>query len=306
MKIAIMGSGGTGGYYGAHLAAAGHDVTFIARGTHLQAMLTDGLRLSGPRGDIFVNPAQATANPGTVGHVDVVLFCVKLYDTETAAELIRPLIGPESMIISVQNGVDGAERIDRVLGGQRALGGSAYVSAKIMEPGVIGYTSDWSKLVFGENDGKISQRVQRFADACRDAGFEAEISSDIDKTLWSKFVLLATNAAMTTLTRQPLGVVYGDADLCRVAEAAMREVRAVATARGVALDSDIVEQMVARSKTLPPDMTTSMHHDLSAGKPLEIESFSGLVAQLGDQLGVATPVHRTAYACLKPYRNGQQ
>jgi 2-dehydropantoate 2-reductase len=254
---------------------------------------------------VLVNPAQAGADPAAIGHVDVVLFCVKLYDTETAAELIRPLIGPHSMVISVQNGVDGAERIGHVLGERYVMAGSAYISAKISEPGVVTYTGDWSKLVFGETDGSVSERAQRFYAACRDTGFEAEISRDIQKTLWSKFVLLATNAAMTSLARQPLGVVYGDADLRRVAAAAMREVYAVALARGVTLDTDIVEQMLARSKTLPADMTTSMHHDLTAGKPLEVESLSGLIAKLGDQLGVDTPVHRMAYACLKPYRNGQ-
>ena len=177
MKIAIMGSGGIGAYYGVYLAEAGHDVVFIARGSHLQAMQKNGLRLTGSRGDVHIKPAQATDNPFNLGAVDVVLFCVKLYDTETAAELIRPLLAADTMVISLQNGIDGADRIASVLGERHALGGSAYVSAKIVEPGVVSYTSNMSRLIFGEVDGGPSTRAQHFAETCDNPGFTIELLS---------------------------------------------------------------------------------------------------------------------------------
>jgi len=304
MKIAIMGAGGTGGYYGAYLAQADNNVTFIARGAHLAALRKHGLRLQGSRGNIHIQPAQATDRPADIGPVDVVLFCVKLYDTEIVAEAIRPLIGPNTMVISVQNGVDGPERIAKVLGSAHVLGGAAYMSARIAEPGLITYTSAMSKLVFGELDGTLSDRGQRFCTLCNQAGFTAELSPDIKTTLWTKFVLLSANASLTSLTRQPLGYVYGDPDMRPVARAVIEETAAVGRASGVALPDDIVTITLALADTLPPDMTTSMHHDLNAGKPLENASISGLIVRLGQELGVPTPVHQAAFAALKPFQNG--
>ncbi len=304
MRIAIMGTGGMGGFYGGLLAAQGRDVTFIARGAHLDAIRNHGLRLVGPDTDILISPAQASDDPQTIGPVDVVLFCVKLYSAETAAELIRPLMGADTMVISLMNGVDGPDRIAEVLGARHAVGGAAFASAKIDEPGLISFRKGPDRLVFGELDGTISQRAQAFKEACAGCRFITEISDNIQATLWGKFVMLATNAGMTALARQPIGVVYTDPDIRPVAVAMMEEAVAVAAAKGVTLPGDIVERSLGIIQSFSPDMYASTYHDLVAGRPLEIASFSGLIARLGAELGVPTPHHRTVYACLKPYENG--
>jgi len=305
MRIAVMGTGGMGGYYGGLLAATGQDVTFIARGSHLQAIQDRGLRLNGPRGNIHVTPAKATDDPVTVGPVDVVLFCVKLYAAEQAAAAIKPMLRPGTMVISLMNGVDGPERIAGVIGPGHALGGAAYASAKIEEPGVVSYQSEMSKLVYGELDGTISERALAFKQACTGTGFDAEVSDNIERTLWQKFVLLATNAALTTITRKPAAAVYSDPDLKALAIALMQEVVAVGAAKGIILPDDTIEKSIAITSTFPPGMYASMYHDLAAGKPMELSSFSGLIARLGRELGVPAPHHSTIYACLKPYEHGR-
>ena len=304
MKIAVMGAGGLGAYYGAHLARAGEELAFIARGAHLDAMRRNGLRLLGPRGDIHVNPARAVEDPAEAGPADAVLFCVKLYDVERAGEALKPLMGPDTFVVCTQNGVDGSERLAGVLGAERVLPGAAYVAANIVEPGVVRYASEMSSLIFGEADGRISPRAIRFRDACRNAGFVCEISPDIAKTLWSKLVLLGANAGMTALTRQTVGGVYADPELRAVGADAMREVAAVAQARGVKLDPDVVEKTLALADTFPPQMTTSMHNDLKRGGRLELEHLSGFVAREGDRLGVPAPINRAIFAALKPWKNG--
>jgi len=304
MRIAVMGTGGMGGYYGGCLAEVGADVSFIARGKHLEAIRSNGLRIIGPRGDFTIKPAHATDDTADIGPVDVVLFCVKLYDAETAAEAIKPMVGPDTMVISLMNGVDGPERIESVIGAGHALGAAAYASAKIDEPGVVSYRSDMSRLVFGEMDGRVSDRAKAFKDVCDQAAFDVELSTNIQSTLWEKFVLLATNAGLTTITRQPAAGVYGEPELKSLAVDLMKEVIAVATAKGIKISDGIVERSVALTESFPPNMYASMYHDLAAGKPLEVGSFSGLITRLGRELGVPTPCHRTIYACLRPYENG--
>ncbi|MGI9520900.1 MAG: ketopantoate reductase family protein [Hyphomicrobiaceae bacterium] len=305
MRIAVMGTGGMGGFYGAPLAAAGHDVTFLARGDHLAAMRENGLTLIGPETHLLIHPAKATDDPSAVGQVDVILFCVKLYSADTAAELIRPMVGSDTMVISLMNGVDGPDRIAAVLGDGNALGAAAFASAKIDEPGVISFRKGPNHLIFGEMDGTVSARALAFQATCASCPYAVEISEDIRSALWSKFVLLATNAGLTTLTRQPVGVVYGDPDIRRIAVALMEEVVAVAVAQNIAVPHDIIDRSLAIIDAFSPDMYASTYHDLIAGRPLEMASFSGLVARLGDELGVPTPHHRTVFACLKPYLNGR-
>lgn len=300
-----MGAGGVGGYFGAHLAHAGHDVVFVARGAHLEAIRTKGFRLEGSRGDIVLGSVGATDDPATIdGPADVVLFAVKLYDTEAAGEMIRPVVGPETMVVNLQNGVDGPDRLAAVVGADTVLGGAAYVSALIAEPGVVRYTSDMSRIVFGELDGRRSERAVAFRDACRAAGFEAEVSTDIRATLWDKFVLLATNAGLTTLLRKPAGEVYTDPEIMELAQALMREVVAVAAAEGIATSPDIVERSVALSRSFPPGMYASMYHDLARGRRLEVESLSGLIARRGAALAVPVPHHTTIWCALKPHAAG--
>ena len=303
MRIAIMGAGGVGGYYGARLAHAGNDVTFIARGEHLRAIQSSGLTLRGASEEIVVR-AKATDKPGEIGAVDVVLFCVKLFDTEDAARAIAPLIGNGGLCISLQNGVDGQHRINAVLGAERAIGGLAFVSALIESPGVIRYVSKEPSIQFGEADGRTSDRTVRFRDACRAAGFGAEVVPDIRAAQWQKFVGLSVNASLTSLARRPAGVVYHDPDLLALARAGFAEATAVAHASGIELPHDFVEQNVEKHRNFPAGMYASMYHDLARGRRLELESLSGLIVRRGRELGIPTPFHAMAYACLKPYVNG--
>jgi 2-dehydropantoate 2-reductase len=305
MRIVIMGAGGVGGYFGAHLAQAGHDVVFVARGPHLQAMRRRGLRLEGERGDIVLSNVEATDDPATLdGPADAILFAVKLYDTESAGAALKPLVGPETMVVSLQNGVDGPERLASVLGGGAVLGGAAYVSALIAEPGTVRYTSDMSRIVFGELNGTVSARAEALADTCGAAGFAADVSADIHATLWEKFVLLATNSALTSVLRKPAGEIYHDPELVGIAREMMEEVAALAAAEGVAIAADTVDRSIALTRTFPAGMYASMYHDLVRGRRLEAEGLSGLVSRRGRAHGVPVPLHTMAWAALKPWVDG--
>jgi 2-dehydropantoate 2-reductase len=301
MRIAIMGAGGIGGYYGARLAQAGHDVVFIARGEHLQAIRARGLTLTGPAGEARIASARAAADPAELEPVDVVLFCVKLFDTEDAAQAIKPLLAKGGVCITLQNGVDGAQRIGSVVGHERVMGGIAFVSALVESPGVIRYQSKAPSIQFGEADGRMSERAMRFRDACIEAGFKAELVTDVRAALWHKFVGLSVNSALTSLVRQPAGVIYPDPDLMAMARSGFAETAAVGRALGVKLPEDIVEWHARNHLGFPAGMYASMYHDLVRGKRLELESLSGLVAREGRKLGIPTPFHAMAYACLKPY-----
>jgi 2-dehydropantoate 2-reductase len=306
MRFAIMGAGGVGGYYGARLAQAGHDVTYIARGDHLRAIRLHGMSLRGPDGEVVVRNVDATDDPAKLNAVDVILFCVKLFDTETAARALAPLHAKGGLCISLQNGVDGQDRIGAVLGADRITGGLAFVSALIESPGVIRYASTAPSVRFGGGNGRLLESAMRFRDACIAAGFGAEIVPDIRAAQWDKFVGLATNAALTSLVRMPAGIVYREPELVSVARAGFAEAADVARAMGIALASDIVERSLAAHQRFPPEMYASMYHDLIRGRPLELESLSGLIVRKGKELGVRTPVHAMAYACLKPYVNGKR
>jgi 2-dehydropantoate 2-reductase len=303
MKIAVMGSGGIGGYFGGFLAER-NEVTFIARGAHLAAMRENGLSLSGPRGDKVIDASSATDDPSDIGQVELVLFCVKLYDTESAGELIAPLMGEHSRVLSLQNGVDGPERLAKIFGAGRVLGGSAYVSAHIAAPGQIKYMSEMSRIVFGTLDNKPDSAAEAILAACEGADFNAELSDNVSRVLWSKMVLLAANAGVSSMTRQPVRAVYDDPQSRQVAIDAMGEVAAVAHARGVDLPDDLIAGLIATSEKFPPDMHASMCHDLLAERRIEIDGLSGLIARLGDELNVPVPVNRTIAVALGPYRDG--
>ena len=304
MRIAVMGAGAIGGYYGGRLAQAGHDVTFITRGDHLRAIRAGGLVLRGPAGDSVISGAAATDDPAQIAPVDVVLFCVKLYDTEDAARAIAPLLSNGGVCITLQNGVDAPQRIGAIAGQDRVMGGLAFVSSLIESPGVIRYKSKAPTLKFGETDGRISERATRFHDACVAAGIPAELVTDIRATLWHKFVGLAVNASLTSLVRQPAGVCYHDPDLLALARSGFSEAAAIARALGVKLPDDIVEWQIRNHQNIPADMYASMYHDVARGRRLELESLSGFIVHKGRELGVPTPFHSMAYACLKPYING--
>lgn len=299
MRIAVMGTGGVGGYFGARLAAAGADVSFIARGAHLAAIRRDGLRVTSALGDVHVHPARATDRPADIGPVDMVMFTVKLWDTETAAEQVKPLLGPDTGVVSFQNGVDSAERIERILGPGRAIGGVSHIAAAIAAPGLIRHTGSLARLTVGEWDGSDSRRVAGFVAAAKAAGIDVVQSADIGRAIWEKFVFLAPFSGVTSLLRQPIGAVRADEDGRWLYESAVEEVVAVARAKGVALPEDQVRRVLDFSDGLPAEMKSSMLGDLERGGRLELPWLSGAVVRLGRALGVATPTHRAILAALK-------
>ncbi|MEA2790369.1 MAG: 2-dehydropantoate 2-reductase [Acetobacteraceae bacterium] len=305
MRIAVIGAGGVGGAFGAALATAGADVTFVARGAHLKAMRENGLRIEGGRGETLVKPVQATDDPSTIGPVDFVLFCVKLWDVESAGAAIEPLVGPTTAVIPLQNGIDAAERLIPILGAQAVMGGVAIISATIAEPGVIRQTGDFMRLVFGELEGGQSARGDAFFALCQKAGFDATHSDQIMTELWMKFVMLASNAAITAATRTPVGILRDDPDIFPLFSRASAEVVAVGRAKGVKLPDDAVQRVVGATRGAPPMMMASMAHDLIRGSRIELPWLSGKVVALGKELGVPTPVHEILYAVLKPFTDGK-
>ena len=304
MRIAVVGAGGVGGGFGVALAKAGADVTFIARGAHLAAMKSAGLKVQGGRGESHLVPTKATDDPAAIGNVDIVLFCVKLWDVESAGERIKPLIGPNTAVIPLQNGIDAAERLIPILGSNAVMGGVAQISASIVAPGVIQQVGTFMRMIFGEFDGRRSQRAEDFLALCLKAGFDATLSDQILTDLWMKFILLASNAGMMSLARQPIGQLRDDPDMRPIFLAAYREVIDVGRARGVTLPADAVNIIVGFTSHMPPAMKASMALDLDRGNQLEVPWLSGKVAELGRQFGIPTPTHSMMYAMLKPYVMG--
>ena len=253
-----------------------------------------------------INPTTATDDPGSIGPVDVVLFCVKLYDVETAAELIQPLIKKDTIVISFLNGIDGPERLAKIIGKQHVIGGAAYASAVIEAPGIVRYKGTKGHFKIGYLDGRANQGLKEFQNLYSGTPIECEISDDILATLWDKFILLATNSGLSCICRQPVGIIYNDPDLLELAMTMMREVESLAISQNIKIDDDIIEKSVAWSKSAPIDLYASMYHDLRKGRPLELAGMSGFVATLGEQLKIATPCHKTVFACLKPYINGSK
>ena len=304
MKIAVMGAGAIGGYFGGRLAKAGFDVSFIARGAHLDVIRKNGLKVLSPLGDFTIHPATVTDDPAEVGPVDVILFMVKNYDTLRAAEQIRPLVGPDTAIIPFQNGVEARAMLSNVLGARHVLGGVAFIPASIQEPGVIKHNAELAKLVFGEFDKQITPRAVAFLDALEKAGVTGEIPADISMVLWSKLMFLTSMSAINCITRQPVGLVQSDGETIALYMDAMREVAAVAAAHGVSLGEEAIANNMALAQSFPPNNKTSMFQDLEADRRLEIDYLSGAVVRLGREKGIETPIHRTAWVAIKPWING--
>jgi 2-dehydropantoate 2-reductase len=304
MRIAVVGAGGVGGGFGAALAKAGADVTFIARGAHLAAMKSQGLKIQGGRGETHLVPTRATDNPADIGTVDIVLFCVKLWDVESAGQHIKPLVGPNTAVIPLQNGIDAAERLTPILGSNAVMGGVAQISASITAPGVIQQVGTFMRMIFGELDGKRSKRGEDLLALCLKAGFDATLSEQILTDLWMKFILLATNASITAATRQPIGKLRDDTDIRPMFMAAYQETIEVGRAKGITLPANALDKVVEFNAHAPPTMKASMALDLDRGNRLELPWLGGKVVQLGRELGVPTPTHTTLYAMLKPYIMG--
>jgi 2-dehydropantoate 2-reductase len=304
MRIAVMAAGGVGGYFGARLAQAGHEVAFVARGRHLAAIRERGLTVRSASGDIHLAKVTASDDPRSLGWFDVVLFAVKLWDTEAAAEAIRPLLAGGGVVIPFQNGVESIERISAIVGAAQVMGGAAYIAATIGEPGLIVHTGQIARLRFGSVLREQEAAARGFHDACTGADIDAELVADIRRVVWEKFVFLAAMSGVTSATRQPIGVIRSDPDLRACFEAAMREACAVGRARGIALTDDLVAQQMVFADGLAAEMKSSMLNDLVAGNRLEAPWLSGAVARMAKESALAAPVNATLYAAVKPYRGG--
>jgi 2-dehydropantoate 2-reductase len=305
MRIVALGAGGVGGYFGARLQQAGHEVAFIARGRHLQSLREEGLRLKSQLGDAHLK-VKVYERPADAGAADIVLFAVKLWDTESAAEQLAPIVGKSTFVIPFQNGVESIDLLSRKLPKEQLLGGSAYIGTRIAGPGVIEHTGTMARLQFGPVLAPQRAAAKSFQDACRQAGIQAEIPDDIVRAVWEKFVFLVGISSATALARAPIGVVRADADLRWLLEQAMRETWQLGRARGVQLAEDFVEARMAFADTLPGEMRASLLHDLQAGGRLEAPWLCGAVARMSREAGLAAPVNRAAFAALKPFLNGSE
>lgn len=291
MRIAVIGSGGVGGYFGARLAQGGADVTFLARGAHLAAMRSEGLMIEGPDA-LHLDKVQATDDPAKMGVADLVMFAVKLWDTDTVLEQIRPVVGPDTVLISFQNGVLKDTYLRAKYSPAQIMGGVGYVATTIDRPGVIRQTGPMQRLIFGEFDGRRSERGEAFLRACRSGGINAELSPNINRDIWQKFVFLVGLSGTTTSIRLPIGPIRENPQTRQFLLDVMREVVAVGRAHGVDLPEDYAELRLKLADDVAYDMSASMHHDLQNGRPLEVRWLSGGVVELGKQVGVPTPLNR--------------
>jgi 2-dehydropantoate 2-reductase len=292
-----------GGYFGGRLAAAGAEVWFLARGAHLAALRSRGLTLRSFRGDLELPHVNATDDPAAIGRADVVLFTVKLYDVEAALQLLPPLVGRDTAVIPLQNGVDGIDLVAGAVGRPHTGGGTVYVAAVVAEPGVIRHTA-LDHLIFGELDGNRSDRLARFFEACKPAGFQATLSEDVRIDIWTKFVRLSTFSGMTAVTRSAIGPIVRDPELFDMLKGAAREAAAVARAKGIPIPATVTDDIERTYVNLPPQMKSSMLEDLERGRKLELPWLSGAVVRIGREVGVDTPTHAFIVNALKLHVGG--
>ena len=306
MRFTFIGAGAVGGFYGALLARKGYDVSFVARGAHREAIAREGLRVDGPLGDVTVK-VRAESDPAKLGPTDVVVMAVKTYDNATAIPMIKPLMGPNTVVLPLQNGVDSAEDIAGVVGEPATLGGSTYIATAIEAPGFIRQTGTHKRIVFGEYFGArdhVSDRVHAIADAMRSSEIDAEPVADARPAVWEKFTYLAPFAAFTGASRLPIGPLWADEQIRPVFIEAVNEVRSVAAAYDIPLAPDHLDKINTYVARLPPSTRSSLLIDLSQGKRIEVEALQGSVVRRGKKKGVATPIMGALYAVLKPHVNG--
>ncbi len=300
MKIAVMGTGGTGGYYGGLLAKHGHDVTFIARGAHLKAIQENGLQVKSIFGDFLIKPANATDNPAQIGPVDLILFCTKTYDTDEAVQKIKPIIGKVTVVLSIQNGVDAVERIGKVVGVDHIVAGATWISSAVEAPGIIKHVSEFRRIVIGELNGQRTPRVEAIYEALKETGVTAELSDNIQKILWTKFVFISSASSFGSLTRLPIGKYRAVPETRKLILSLMHEVEALARAQNIPLDQDVAEKSLAFMDSSAPHIKASMQLDVETGHRTEVESMLGVISRKGRELGIPTPVADAFYALLLP------
>lgn len=300
MRIAVFGTGGVGGYFGGRLAHAGEDVVFIARGEHLRALRGDGLRVDSPDGDFTVCPAQAAEDPQEVGPVDAVILGVKAWQVGQAAEAMRPLIGPETFVVPLQNGVEAPSQLAAVFGSEHVFGGFCYIVSFIVGPGCIKHGGMKPYIAFGELDNRPSERGQRLLDAFSRAGVTAEMPSDVNAAMWAKFLFIASLSGVGAVTRTPAGVIRSLPETRQMLEEAVTEIAALAKARKINVKDDAVSATMAVIDGLPPQTTASMQRDIMEGRPSELLSQNGAVVRLGREGGVPVPLNEFIYSSLTP------
>ena len=300
MRIAVFGAGGVGGYFGGRLAASGQDVTFVARGRHLDAIQDDGLHVTSINGDFVARPTLVTADASAVGAVDMVLVCVKAWQVPDVATAIRSMLGPETVVVPLQNGVEAAGQLGEALGAEHVVGGLCKIISAVVAPGHIEHSGIEPFVAVGELDGSRSTRIERLGAAFRQAQITVELPPDIRVSIWEKFLLIAPWGGMGALTRVPVGLLRTVSDTRAMLEGAMGEVASLASASGVGLDADIVGRTITFIDSLPSNGTASMQRDVVAGLPSELDSQNGAVVRLGKKFGVATPVNAFIYHSLRP------
>jgi 2-dehydropantoate 2-reductase len=300
MRIAIFGTGGAGGYFGAQLARAGEDVVFVARGEHLAAIRRDGLRVDTPQGEILIQPAQASDDPAQVGVVDVMIVGVKAWQVIEAAQAMRPMIGSETFVMPLQNGVEASSQLAAVLGAKNVLGGLCGTLSRVVGPGHIQSIGDAHFVKFGELDNRPSERSERLRQAFESAGIQVEIPSDIHAALWEKFLFVTSFGGVGAVTRAPIGVIRQLPETRAMLKACMREIFVVAQARRIGLVESSIERSMAFLDSLTPGGTTSLQRDIAEGKPSELDAWNGAVVRLAREAGILTPVHEFIYHSLLP------
>ena len=303
MRIAVMGAGGTGGYFGGMLARAGNEVSLIARGAHLEAIKSNGLRVVRDDEEFTVH-CQASDDPSDVGPVDLALLCVKTYQSEIAVPLMKPLVGPNTTVLCLQNGVDSYLAAANVLGASTVLPGAAFIEAGMPGPGVVRQTGSLVRIILGESDSVETERCPSISDIFNDAGVPAEIAPDIRAGLWGKFLFIATMAGVTSMARATLADLMPNPHWRKVVLGCLAEIDSVGRASGVKLPTNIVADTVSYIEEHLVDLQASMHTDLLAGRPLELEALNGAVVRAGKDAGVATPINDVIYAMLKPFEHG--
>lgn len=300
MRVAIYGSGGTGGYFGGRLAQAGHDVVFIARGDHLKALQREGLRVESVRGDFHLHPVNATDDPAQVGEVDAVLLGVKTWQVREASVAIQPLLGPRTPVISMQNGVEAPRILAEGVGRERVLPGLVKIFSHLSAPGHIRHVGGPASIAFAEWSNEPTERVNRLRQAFGEAGITVEVPQDIQAALWSKFLFVVPVGGVGTVARAPVGIIRSVPETRRLLEESMEEILQVARAHGIRLPDDVVERSLEFVDSQPAAGTSSLHRDITSGRPSELEAWSGAVVRLGEEVGVATPVNRVIYHSLLP------